>query len=133
MAYSASSGIQGGGSAIFSQLQMQQAERSADQAEQNARSLRARSDAAQRKADRAQDEARTLKVQSSEAQATADSARRGLASLDAGRQTQSSLADIYTRVFVPASDPATESSGASLVVTAAASTPSTGSLVDTTA
>lgn len=133
MAYSASSGIQGGGSAIFSQLQIQQAERSADQAEQNARSLRARSDAAQRKADQAQDEARTLKVQSSEAQETAESARRGLASLDAGRQTEASLADIYTRVFVPAGGPAAESSSAGLVVTAAASTPSTGSLVDTTA
>lgn len=133
MAYSASSGIQGGGSAIFSQLQMQQAERTADQAEQSARSLRARSDAAQRKADRAQDEARTLKVQSSEAQATADSARRGLASLDASQQTQSRLEDIYIRTFVPGSDTTTEGASTSTVVTAAATPSSTGTYVDTTA
>lgn len=63
------------------QFMLQQARRSADQAEQTAQSLKAQSDAAQRAADQSQENANSLTTQSDQAQATADQARLGLMAL----------------------------------------------------
>jgi len=81
MAVSASSGLQSPGSGIWGQIQQQQAQRNADQAEQQARALQARARQAQVVADQAQENASSLKVQSSQAQGTAESARRGLVAM----------------------------------------------------
>jgi hypothetical protein len=81
MAVSASSGMQSPGSGIWGQIQQQQAQRNADQAEQQARALQARARQAQVVADQARENASSLKVQSSQAQDTAESARRGLAAM----------------------------------------------------
>lgn len=77
----ASTSSQAPGSGIWSQIQQQQAQRNADQAEQQARVLQARAREAQSSADRAQENARSLKVESSQAQGEAESARRGLAAM----------------------------------------------------
>lgn len=76
-----STSSQSPGSGIWSQIQQQQAQRNADQAEQQARVLQVRAREAQSTADRAQENARSLKVESGQAQGEAESARRGLASL----------------------------------------------------
>jgi hypothetical protein len=76
-----STSSQSPGSGIWSQIQQQQAQRNADQAEQQARALQARAREAQSAADRAQENARSLQVESSQAQGEAESARRGLASI----------------------------------------------------
>lgn len=81
MAVSASSGLQSPGSGIWGQIQQQQAQRNADQAEQQARALQDRARQAQVVADRAQENASALKVQSSQAQDTAESARRGVVAM----------------------------------------------------
>lgn len=81
MAVSASSGLQSPGSGIWGQIQQQQAQRNADQAEQQARALQARARQAQVVADQAQENASSLKVQSSQAQGTAENARRGLVAM----------------------------------------------------
>lgn len=81
MAVSASSGLQSPGSGIWGQIQQQQAQRNADQAEQQARALQARARQAQVVADQAQETASSLKVQSSQAQGTAESAQRGLVAM----------------------------------------------------
>lgn len=78
MAVSASSGLQSPGSGIWGQIQQQQAQRNADQAEQQARALQARARQAQVVADQAQENASSLKVQSNQAQDAAESAQRGL-------------------------------------------------------
>lgn len=78
MAIAASAGLQSSGSGIWGQIQQQQAQRNADQAEQQARALQARARQAQSVADQAQETARSLKVQSGQAQDSAESARRGL-------------------------------------------------------
>lgn len=81
MAVSAGAGMQAAGNGIWGQIQQQQAQRNADQAEQQARALQARAQQAQAVADRAQENARSLKVQSGQAQDTAESARRGVVAL----------------------------------------------------
>lgn len=134
MAYLSSSGVQAAGSAVFSQLQTQMAQRAADQAEQTARSLRAKSDAAQRVADRAREEARSLRVESDRAQGSADSARRGLAVEQSYQQMKSDLATTYDRVAVArqtASGTATTTSPTVQVTTG--QSPAPGSVIDTTA
>lgn len=73
------SGTQGSSSAMWGQLQQQQAQRTAEQAEQRARTLQTQAQAAQREADQAQGNARNLKIDSNQARSDADSARRSVA------------------------------------------------------
>ena len=81
MTISATSSTQSLSNGIFAQIQQQQAQRNADQAEQRASSLQAQAQDAQAAAVGAQENARSLKVQSSQAQGDALSARQGLAAL----------------------------------------------------
>ena len=71
--------VQSANQSAWQQFKVSQAERNADQAEQNARALRAEADAAQRSADRAQENARTLGVDADQAQQSAGRARQGVA------------------------------------------------------
>jgi len=91
MPVTSTSGVQSAGSGIWLQIQQQQAQRSADQADQRARSLQVRAREAQSAADRAQETARSLEVQSGQAQSEANSARLGLAA-------QASLGKIQTQL-----------------------------------
>lgn len=67
---------------VSDQLRVQQAQRSADQAEVAARALRRQAEVAQREADVAQEGARTLRVRSDRAQTDAGQARQAVASLE---------------------------------------------------
>lgn len=78
MAMSSISGMQGG---LWGQMQQQFAERTAAQAEDKARALRAQADTARATADRAQENARQLKVQSDQAQGDASTARQNVVTL----------------------------------------------------
>ena len=79
----------GASGALWSQIQQQQAQRNADQAEQNARSLRVAARAAEAVANRAQENARTVRVESSQADSRSNQASQNLASLK-------SLADVQS-------------------------------------
>lgn len=79
------SGVQSAVQSGWQQLKLQQAQRNATQAEQNARALEAQASSAKRDADRAQDDARSLEVQSGQARDDAGRARQGLAAI---RSTQ---------------------------------------------
>ena len=107
MTISAISSTQSLSTGIFAQIQQQQAQRNADQAEQRASSLQAQAQDAQAAAVRAQENARSLKVQSSQAQGDALSARQGLAALDSLGGVQTKLADLrdqISAVLNPATD-----------------------------
>lgn len=91
MSVTSISGAQSAGSGIWLQIQRQQAQRSAEQADQRARSLQVRAHEAQSVADQAQEAARSLEVQAGQAQGEANSAKRGLA-------TQESLGKIQTQL-----------------------------------
>lgn len=78
---SSTSGAQAATQYGFEQLKLQQAKRTADQAEQTAQSLRVQASNAQREADQAQENARSLSVKSDRAQAVAGQARQGVAAI----------------------------------------------------
>ena len=82
----------------FQQLQLQQARRNADQAEQSARSLRSQADSAQRVASRAQEGARLLSVEAGQAQDRAGQARQGVVSQESLARTSAQIGEIHSRV-----------------------------------
>jgi hypothetical protein len=130
----ATSGLAGG---LWEQLQQQQAERAASQADQKARALRAQAGAAQATADRAQENARSLKVQSEQAQQDASSAQLGLVTAKSVGKVQEQLS---ARHLQPASALAGVSTGEADSGSAAASKAvinaqgqTTGTLVNVTA
>lgn len=128
MAMPSVSGTLGGSSGVWAQLQQQQAERAADQAEQKARALQARAQDARGDADRAAEKARSLGVQSEQANGDAQEARRGLAALNSLSEVRSRFDDLRQQI------------GEVLQPEASASAPSTtiaeqkiGSLIDVSA
>ncbi|MDD5249891.1 MAG: hypothetical protein PHY45_12950 [Rhodocyclaceae bacterium] len=82
------------------QLRLQQAKRSADQAEQAAQALQAQAQDARRAADQADENARSLAVASTQAQADAGKARQGLAALQSVGQMETQLANVADRVIM---------------------------------
>lgn len=80
------------------QLRLQQARRSADQAEQNARSLRNQAESAQRMVVQAQEGARSLNLAANQAQERAGQARQGVAAQESFAQTSEQLGELYVRV-----------------------------------
>lgn len=98
MAITSSSGVQSPSSGIWAQILQQQAQRNANQAEQQARALQTRAREAQTVADRAQENARSLKVQSGQAQGEAESARRGLAAMDSIGEVQTQIGDLRMQI-----------------------------------
>lgn len=96
-------------SGIWAQVQQQQAQRTADQAEQRAQALQARAREAQTEADRAQEGARSLKVQSEQAQGEAVSARQGLEAMSALGEVEGNLDGLRSQIAkvlaLPAGEP----------------------------
>jgi len=91
------------------------AERSADRAEAQARSLRSQADAAQREASQAQKTARSLQVEAGQAETAAGEARRGVASIRAGQGTGVRLATTYDRQAQVQAVPVTMAEGSTSV------------------
>lgn len=123
------------GSAMWGQLQQQQAQRNAEQAEQRANALRDEALRARSEADAAQDKARTLGQQSEQARQEATDARRDLASFNSLEQTGSRLEQLSGQVLEVIDNLASgvysapsPGGGASLATPAP-----TGSLIDVTA
>lgn len=92
------SAAQSASSGLFAQIQQLQAQRSADQAEQRARTLLEKARQAQTVADRAQENARSLKVESNQAQGDAGRARQGLAARESISQLQSGYTDLREQI-----------------------------------
>lgn len=116
---SSASGIQLANQSAWQQFRLLQAERSADQAEQQARALRSQAEVAQRTADRAQENARSLQVDAREAESTAGEARRGVAMVrsveEAVTQSVTRISATYDRTAAVQAAPA-ETTGAGAVV-----------------
>jgi len=98
MALASASGAQSASSGLWAQLQLQQARRNADQAEQQAAALQAQAQSAQGVADRAQENARSLQVQSRQAAGDASQARLDLATQTSVGEVQSKLSDLKTQI-----------------------------------
>ncbi|MCX7179096.1 MAG: hypothetical protein NTX56_10080 [Proteobacteria bacterium] len=118
----------------WQQFKLQQAKRSADQAERSAQILQQQAGNAQREADRTQEEARALAVQSDQAQSLAVRARRGLSALSSESAMQSRL----THVIDQATERLANTSSVSVTQTKAAPVvnsqgQTTGKIINTTA
>ena len=79
-------------------MQVQQARRNADQAEQQAAALTAQAQSAQSVADRAQENARSLQVQSRQAQGNASQARLTVAAQDSVGVVQTQLSGLKEQI-----------------------------------
>jgi hypothetical protein len=91
MAISPPSSTQSVSGAIWAQLQQQQAQRAADQAEQNARALQVRAHDAESQAQRAQEKARTIKVEYDQAEGKLGDAKQNVAALATVTQLQEGM------------------------------------------
>lgn len=109
MAIASPSSTQSLNGAVWAQLQQQQAQRAADQAEQNARTLQLKARDAQEKASSAEENARTIKVEYHKAEESAGSAKQNLASLEAVSQLQDGLQSLRDQL-ADLSSSATETS-----------------------
>lgn len=116
----------------FAQLKLQQAKRSAEQAEATARTLAAQAADAQRVAVRAQENARELTVRSDQAQDNAGRARAGLAAIRSLSDTSTRLQQTYERVAERIKEPETAKVGAGETASLASGTAATASAVVTT-
>lgn len=83
---------------IVQQLRLQEARRSADEAQYRAQSLQAQASEAQQSADRQQERARSLRVDASQAQAQAGQASQGLSAIQSLSQLNTTLGATYTKV-----------------------------------
>ena len=91
MAITASSSVQSVTAGLYSQLQVQQAQRNAERADQAARALQVSARAAKATADRAQEGARNLQVQADQAENDAGRARIGVAALQSSAESRVAL------------------------------------------
>jgi hypothetical protein len=82
----------------WQQFRLQQAQRTADQAEQEAQSLRAQAANAERSANRAQENARSLAADADRAEGDAGRARLGLATLETSGRMKTALASTVQQV-----------------------------------
>ena len=137
MAISSAFGAQSSSGVVWAQIQQQQAQRAADQAEQNARSLKLKAREAEVDASRAQEEARTANVESDKAQSKAGNARQNLASLESAGKLQEGLQAVRNRIADSTLAGAESSTPSSLASSATGVTNAygqqTGTLVDVTA
>lgn len=98
MAMSSVSSAQSLSSGLWVQLQQQQAQRAADQAEQKARSLQAQARDAKSVANRAQENARSLQVQSEQAEGEASNARLNVVSQQSKAKLDSQFSDWHQQL-----------------------------------
>lgn len=97
-AVTASGGLHSAQQSWERQLRVQQAQRNAQQAEQQARALQIQAAEARQVADRAEENARALEVKSDQANDNAGRARLGLATLKSVDQMQDRLMRGYERI-----------------------------------
>lgn len=83
---------------MWAQVQQQQAQRNADQAEQRAKVLQSQAQQAQSDADRAQEKARTLQVDSNSAQQDAGEAKRNLVAMKSLEGVQTQFSDLRQQI-----------------------------------
>jgi predicted nucleic acid-binding Zn-ribbon protein len=83
---------------VFGQLQQQQAQRRAEQADSRAQALRSEAQAAQDEANQAEEKARALKTESSQASDNAQAARRHAVALKSLGESQAQLSDLRTQL-----------------------------------
>lgn len=126
------SGSQAATSALWGQMQQQQAQRAADQAEQRARVLQERAQAAQAEADQAQEGARAIKMESDQASSEAQNARRGLASLESLGQLDQQFGELRANIAAALNPPPSEPAPAPVSFTNAEGQ-TTGTLINVTA
>lgn len=98
MATPAISGSSSTSGLLTERLRVQQAQRTAEQAETTARALSRQATAAQREADLAQEDARTLKVRSDQAQSNAGQARQQVVSLESVKTVQQGIDSIRSQI-----------------------------------
>ena len=129
--------MSGVGGYLAPQLQLQQAQRSANIAEQAARALRSRAESAQKSADQEQERARQLRVDARQADQVAGSARQGLAALESLQEVQGEFDGIRQQIADVEAGSYTITTNPDVLPAKSASVnaegQSTGSLVDTTA
>lgn len=132
MPVASSSGTQAAGSALWAQIQQQQAQRTADQAEQRARALQSQAQAAQSEAVRAQETARALQSESTAAQNDAGEARRSVIALRSQSALQEQFSNVQGQIarVLDTSLSATPNASAGVVNT---SGQQTGTVIDVTA
>ncbi|MFA7292699.1 MAG: hypothetical protein WC023_10680 [Rhodocyclaceae bacterium] len=116
---------------VSQQLRLQQAERSANQAEASARALRRQAQVAQQSADRAQEGARSVKVQADQAQVNAGSAQQQLVSLKSINQLQSGFDTVRQQISLSLESLDVSASTAAPVINADGQ--ATGTLLNVTA
>lgn len=126
------SGAQSAAQSGWQQLKLQQAQRNATQAEQNARALEAQASNAKRDADRAQDNARSLEVQSSQARDDAGRARQGLAAIRSTQEMQVRLGNTVDQAVKLQSGTETASTDTTTTTEASAPTVATAATASTT-
>lgn len=127
------SGSQSVTSGLWAQIQQQQAQRTADQAEQNARALRSKAQNAQAVAERAQENARSLKVQSNQADGESSQARLHLAMQAQGGELQARFSDLRDQIDQVLTSSLSGSATAKAVPVINSLGQTTGSLVNVTA
>jgi len=132
MPVATTSGTQAAGGALWAQIQQQQAQRTADQAEQRARVLQSQAREAQSAASRAQETARTLQVESRGAQNEAGEARRNVAAMSSVGAVQTQLSDLQGQIARVLENTLPSMSNASSGVVNS-SGQQTGTLIDVTA
>jgi type II secretory pathway pseudopilin PulG len=140
MAISSTLTGQGFNSAGFAQIQQQQAQRNADQAEQQARALQAKAQSARAVAGRAQETARSLAAQASQAQGDASGARQSLSALKSLGEVQAQLGGVREQISAVLNPEVATDSGSVENSASTASSPvinvfgeTTGTLVNVTA
>jgi len=139
---STTSGTQAATQIGWQQLKLQQARRTAEQAEQTAQALKSQANQAQRSADQAQETARSITVQSDQASSYASRARQGVAATQSVEQMQMQISNVVDQVTAKQQAPASPSAVTTLKASTATSaiTPVvntqgqiTGTLINTTA
>lgn len=84
--------------AAWGQMQLQQAQRNADQAEVKARALASQARAAESEAVRAQESARSLRVESTQANSQAAEAQRGVVEMKGWSQLSSEFSGLQSQI-----------------------------------
>jgi threonyl-tRNA synthetase len=94
----AASSVQSLAPAIWQTLQMQQAQRNADQARQNAQALQSEASQAQSAADRADQQARAIGREAQQAQFVSTQADQNLTTAKSGQQVQTQITRLSQNV-----------------------------------
>lgn len=132
MPVASTSGTQAAGGALWAQIQQQQAQRTADQAEQRANVLQSQAREALGEASRAQEKARTLQVESDSARSDAGEARRNIVAQRSVNTIQTKLDDLQGQIARVLESPSLSASQNSAPVVNA-SGQQTGTVINVTA